>query len=491
MLDFVACAFSCDIRPPQSTGNLNRCVSSVYSWRKLIRMRQVITSTQTNQLLELCLILWFVHAHEISDPQNQPAIGIDVCHLIIAGKSSFECGRSSYQLRPASFWSYAWFCGLCILMRCQTPTINWNCCLKSEICINCKKLQNLTTQCNRMLCGRGAQIREGAKSHEWLVHPCMISRPKWTGFSPWKMKFAYMPCKKMFRGLVVGLYIKPSMLIWMWQVIISTQTNQLLEFCLILWLVHSHEISDPHNQPATGIASWKVKFAYSANKCDVCIQCKRMFCGTSFWSYAWFCGLCILMRYQTRTINQNCFLKSETCIQCEKLQNFHTQCNRMLCGHGAQIWEGAKSHEWLVHSCRISCAFSWDISPPQSTGIASWKVWEIGIHCCKKLRNLHTQCTIECCVGMGLKFGKVPNLMNGLSILAWYYAQNGHGAKIGKVPNLLNALCILTWYHTWNHKNKKWYETKSKWNLQLLQIREKVGKLNFASGASFWEVLGT
>jgi hypothetical protein len=107
MLDFVACAFSCDIRPPQSTGNRNRCVSSDYSWRKLIRMQQVITSTQTIQLLELCLILWFVHAHEISDPHNQPAIGIDVCHLIIAGESSFECGRSSYQLRPTSFWSYA------------------------------------------------------------------------------------------------------------------------------------------------------------------------------------------------------------------------------------------------------------------------------------------------------------------------------------------------------------------------------------------------
>jgi hypothetical protein len=50
-------------------------------------MWQVIISMQTNQLLELCLILWFVHAHEISDTHNQPAIRIDVCHLIIAGES--------------------------------------------------------------------------------------------------------------------------------------------------------------------------------------------------------------------------------------------------------------------------------------------------------------------------------------------------------------------------------------------------------------------
>jgi hypothetical protein len=76
----------------------------------------------------------------------------------------------------------------------------------SEICKQCKKLQNLHTQCNRMLCGCGARIWEGAKSHEWLVHPRMISHPKWNLFllERWNL---HIPCKKMLRVWVVWIYI--------------------------------------------------------------------------------------------------------------------------------------------------------------------------------------------------------------------------------------------------------------------------------------------
>jgi hypothetical protein len=71
----------------------------------------------------------------------------------------------------------------------------------------------------------------------------------------------------------------------------------------MLLLVHSHGYQTPTtiNRQLELLHEKYVKFAYSANKCEVC-----------------------------------------------------TQCNRMLCGRGAQIWEGAKSHERLVHPNMIS-----------------------------------------------------------------------------------------------------------------------------------------